>query len=72
MKTPVSISEMAGREQLILQQRIIAVPLNSIKLNKQQEVTPEGEERLMDMTLFFSSQKAQLQYFPTISDSEFQ
>lgn len=72
MKTSVSISETAGREQIILQQGIIAVPLNSIKLNKQHEVRPEAEERLMDTTLFFSSQKAQLQCCPTTSDSEFQ
>lgn len=48
------------------------VPLNSLKLNKQQEVRPAAEERLMDMTLFPSSQKAQLQCFSTVSDSEFQ
>lgn len=48
------------------------VPLNSLKLNKQQEVRPEAEEILMDMTLFPSSQKAQLQCFSTVSDSEFQ
>jgi len=44
---------MAGREQIVLQQGIIAVPLNSIKFNKQ-EVRPEAEERLTDMiSLFF-------------------
>lgn len=57
-------------EQIILQQGITVVPLNS--LNKQQEVQPEAEERLMDMTLFSSSQKAQTQCFSTVSDSEFQ
>lgn len=60
------------REQIILQQGITVVPLNSLKLNKQQEVRPEAEEILMDMTLFPSSQKAQLQCFSTVSDSEFQ
>lgn len=55
-----------------MQQGITVVPLNSLKLNKQQEVRPEAEEMLMDMTLFPSSQKAQLQCFSTVSDSEFQ
>lgn len=55
-------------EQIILQQAITVLPLNS--LNKQQEVWPEAEERLMDMTLFPSSQKTQC--FSTVSDSEFQ
>lgn len=58
------------REQRILQQGITVLPLNS--LNKQQEVWPEAEERLMDMTLFPSSQKTQSQCFSTVSDSEFQ
>lgn len=54
------------REQIILQQGITVVPLNT--LNKQQEAWPEAEERLMDMTLFPSSQKAQTQCFSTVSD----
>lgn len=58
------------REQVIFQQGITVVPLNS--LNKQQEVQPEAEERLMDMSLFPSSQKAQTRCFSTVSDSEFQ
>lgn len=58
------------REQIILQQGITVVPLNP--LNKQEEVWPEAKERLMDMTLFPSSQKAQPQCFSTVSDSEFQ
>lgn len=41
------------REQIIPQQGITVVPLNSLKLNKQQEARPEAEERLMDMTVSF-------------------
>lgn len=64
VKTSVSISEMAGREQVILQQGIIAVPLNSIKLNKQHKVRPEAEERFTDMTLFFFFLKGSASVFP--------
>lgn len=64
MKTSLSISEMAGREQVILQQGIIAVPLNSIKLNKQHKVRLEAEERLTDMTLFFFFLKGSASVFP--------
>lgn len=42
-------------KQADLQQGITAMPLNSIELNKQQEVRLEAEERLMDMTFIFSS-----------------
>lgn len=41
------------REQIIPQQGITVVPLNYLKLNKQQEARPEAEERLMDMTVSF-------------------